>query len=68
VQGQAEQPRVLLVGVPYAMKAADAETIGAARGTASGSASWHRQSTVRQTLFRAKALRSLFLLARGRLA
>jgi len=28
VQGEAEQPRVLLVSVPYAMKAADAETIG----------------------------------------
>jgi len=28
MQGQAEQPRVLLVSVPYAMKAADAETIG----------------------------------------
>src|SRR5215831_4158119 len=28
VQGQTEQPRVLLVSVPYAMKAADAETIG----------------------------------------
>jgi hypothetical protein len=28
VQGQAEQPRVLLVAVPYALKAADAETIG----------------------------------------
>jgi hypothetical protein len=27
-QGQAEQPRVLLISVPYAMKAADAETIG----------------------------------------
>jgi hypothetical protein len=26
--GQAEQPRVLLVAVPYAMKAADAETVG----------------------------------------
>jgi len=26
--GQAEQPRVMLVAVPYAMKAADAETIG----------------------------------------
>jgi hypothetical protein len=26
--GQAEQPRVLLVAVPYALKAADAETIG----------------------------------------
>jgi len=26
--GEAEQPRVLLVAVPYAMKAADAETIG----------------------------------------
>jgi hypothetical protein len=28
VQGEAEQPRVLLVSVPYALKAADAETIG----------------------------------------
>jgi hypothetical protein len=28
VQGQAEQPRVLLVSAPYALKAADAETIG----------------------------------------
>lgn len=28
MQGQAEQPRVLLVSVPYAMKAADAETVG----------------------------------------
>ena len=28
VAGQAEQPRVLLVAVPYALKAADAETIG----------------------------------------
>jgi len=28
VQGQVEQPRVLLVSVPYAMKAADAETVG----------------------------------------
>jgi hypothetical protein len=28
VEGQAEQPRVLLVSVPYALKAADAETIG----------------------------------------
>jgi trimeric autotransporter adhesin len=28
VSGQAEQPRVLLVAVPYAMKAADAETVG----------------------------------------
>jgi trimeric autotransporter adhesin len=27
-EGQAEQPRVLLLSVPYAMKAADAETIG----------------------------------------
>jgi hypothetical protein len=27
-QGQAEQPRTLLMSVPYAMKAADAETIG----------------------------------------
>jgi hypothetical protein len=27
-QGLAEQPRVLLVAVPYAMKAADAETVG----------------------------------------
>ena len=28
VQGQAEQPRVLLVSVPYAIKASDAETLG----------------------------------------
>jgi len=28
IQGQEEQPRVLLVAVPYAMKARDAETIG----------------------------------------
>jgi hypothetical protein len=28
VEGQAEQPRVLLVAVPYALKAGDAETIG----------------------------------------
>ena len=28
VQGQSEQPRVLLVSVPYALKAADAETVG----------------------------------------
>ena len=28
VQGEVEQPRVLLVSVPYALKAADAETIG----------------------------------------
>ena len=28
VAGEAEQPRVLLVAVPYAMKAADAETLG----------------------------------------
>ncbi len=28
MQGQPEQPRVLLVAVPYALKAADAETIG----------------------------------------
>ncbi len=27
-QGQAEQPRLLLVSVPYAMKASDAETLG----------------------------------------
>ena len=27
-EGQAEQPRVLLVSVPYALKAADAETVG----------------------------------------
>jgi len=27
-EGQAEQPRVLLVAVPYAMKAADAQTLG----------------------------------------
>ena len=28
VQGQVEQPRVLLVAVPYALKAADTDTIG----------------------------------------
>src|SRR5271167_4995936 len=28
VQGQAEQPRVLLVSAPYALKAGDAETLG----------------------------------------
>ncbi len=28
VEGQAEQPRVLLVSAPYALKAADAETVG----------------------------------------
>src|SRR6202043_1739892 len=28
VSGQAEQPRVLLVSAPYALKAGDAETIG----------------------------------------
>ena len=28
VQGQAEQPRVFLVSVPYAMKAGDAQTLG----------------------------------------
>jgi hypothetical protein len=28
VQGEAEQPRVLLVAVPYALKAADADTVG----------------------------------------
>src|SRR5450755_4528685 len=28
VSGEAEQPRVLLVAVPYALKAADAETLG----------------------------------------
>jgi hypothetical protein len=28
VQGKAEQPRVLLLSVPYALKAADAETLG----------------------------------------
>jgi hypothetical protein len=28
VQGQAEQPRVMLLSVPYALKAADAETFG----------------------------------------
>jgi hypothetical protein len=27
-QGQAEQPRILLMSVPYALKAADAETVG----------------------------------------
>src|SRR5580658_4461591 len=45
VQGFPEQPRVMLVGVPYAMKAADADTLGglpasafvlAAPGTSSG--------------------------------
>ncbi len=45
VSGQAEQPRVLLVSAPYALKAGDAETIGglppsafvlANQGTASG--------------------------------
>src|SRR5580698_7822190 len=28
IEGAAEQPRVLLVGVPYALKAADADTLG----------------------------------------
>ncbi len=28
VEGQAEQPRILLLSVPYALKAADAETVG----------------------------------------
>lgn len=28
IEGQAEQPRVLFVSVPYALKAADAETVG----------------------------------------
>ncbi len=28
VEGQAEQPRVVIVSVPYALKAADAETVG----------------------------------------
>jgi len=28
IEGQAEQPRVLLLSVPYALKAADAETLG----------------------------------------
>ena len=28
VEGQAEQPRILLVSVPYALKAADADTVG----------------------------------------
>jgi hypothetical protein len=48
VSGQAEQPRVLLVSAPYALKAGDAETIGglppsafmlANQGTASGAKS-----------------------------
>jgi hypothetical protein len=30
IQGQSEQPRVLLVSVPYAMKAGDAESVGGA--------------------------------------
>lgn len=34
VAGEAEQPRVLLVAVPYAMKAADAETVGGMRPSA----------------------------------
>ena len=34
VQGQAEQPRVLLVSVPYALKAVDAQTIGGLPPTA----------------------------------
>jgi len=48
VQGQAEQPRTVLMSVPYALKAADAETVGglpasaflkaAGSGSASGSA------------------------------
>src|SRR6516162_7645380 len=51
MQGQAEQPRVLLVSVPYAMKAADAETIGGlppsafARTTPSQSASSGQSSS-----------------------
>jgi len=46
IQGQAEQPRTVLMSVPYALKAADAETVGglpasaflkaAGSGTASG--------------------------------
>ena len=49
LQGQAEQPRTVLMSVPYALKAADAETVGglpasaflkaAANGFASGSSS-----------------------------
>ena len=47
MQGQAEQPRTLLMSVPYALKAADAETIGGlppsaflkASGTGSATAS-----------------------------
>jgi hypothetical protein len=39
VQGQAEQPRVLLVAVPYALKALDAETIGGKPASAFMSAS-----------------------------
>ena len=34
VQGQAEQPRTVLMSVPYALKAADAETIGGLPATA----------------------------------
>lgn len=34
VEGQAEQPRILFVSVPYALKAADAETIGGLPPTA----------------------------------
>jgi Chaperone of endosialidase len=34
VQGQPEQPRVLLVSVPYALKAGDAQTIGGLPATA----------------------------------
>jgi hypothetical protein len=47
IQGQAEQPRTVLMSVPYALKAADAETVGglpasaflkaAGNGSASGS-------------------------------
>src|SRR5580700_7645355 len=49
VQGQAEQPRTVLMSVPYALKAADAETVGglpasaflkaAENGSATGSSS-----------------------------
>src|SRR5215469_2398930 len=35
MQGEAEQPRVLLVSVPYAIKAVDAETIATAMPAAS---------------------------------
>ena len=51
MQGESEQPRVLLVSVPYAMKAADAETIGGlpadafVRATSSQSASSAQSSS-----------------------